>query len=375
MSDNKIKVLWVEDNPGIVDAYQRQASRFGLNLVHFPYWEDAEAALKGDYNSWQAIILDAKCPVRKNDIDDADAFLSYAIDRIRDIANERRRTIPWYVLSGDAERPIDRIIPPSRRKWDGDWDEKVYRPFYSKRADVEWGDGMIPERHALFKRIKSYVERYDQELVLRNNLYQEVFVATQSLLDKGLNGEVERYLVELLAPIHFADVPHRDYNNRYSKLRKIIEHIFRHMVEMQILPPIIKGKDGKKESDGKINLSWGSLFLGGEFDGNGKPKQDDKLWSKVMRITPNNAPILPKQLAEYVKLAIFESGAALHTDDEDSKRMNYDHYMSVVGNSSYMLRAFALATCDFILWYDKYLTEHSDEEINSLTWTNANEKI
>jgi hypothetical protein len=375
MPENKIKVLWVEDNPGIVDAYQRQASRFGLNLVNFPYWEDAEAALKGDYNSWQAIILDAKCPVRKNDVDDADAFLSYAIDRIRDIANERRRTIPWYVLSGDAERPIDRIIPPSRRKWDGDWDEKVHRPFYSKRADVEWGGETKHERQVLFERIKSYVERYDQELVLRNNLYQEVFVATQSLLDKGLNGEVERYLVELLAPIHFADVPHRDYNDRYSKLRKIIEHIFRHMVEMQILPPIIKGKDGKKESDGKINLSWGSLFLGGEFDGNGKPKQDDKLWSKVMRITPNNAPILPKQLAEYVKLAIFESGAALHTDDEDSKRMNYDHYMSVVGNSSYMLRAFALATCDFILWYDKYLTEHSDEEMNSLTWTNANEKI
>jgi hypothetical protein len=209
---------------------------------------------------------------------------------------------------------------------------------------------------------------YNPELHLRIDLYPEVFKASQRLLEKGVNGDVERLLVKLLGPIHSGKESHDDYNRRYSDLRKIIEHIFRHMVEMQILPHIIK------EKDGKINLSWGSLFLGGEFDEDGKPKQDDKLWSKVERITPNKAPILPKQLAEYVKLAIFESGAALHTSDEDTKRMNFDFYMSQVNNSSYMLRAFALATCDFIIWYDKYLTKHLDKEDNSLTWTIFNEK-
>lgn len=367
MQDTKIQVLWIEDNPGIVDAYQRQASRFGLNLVHFPYWEDAEAALRSDYNSWQAIILDAKCPVRQNDVDDADAFLSFAIDSIREIASERRRLIPWYVLSGDAERPIDRIIPPSRKKWDGDWDMKVHRPFYSKRAEIEFGGEEIPERHVLFKRIKSYVELYDQEMVLKHNLYPEVFNATTRLLEKGVDADVERFLIQLLAPVHFPGISNQEYNGRYYCLRKMLEHIFRHMRSMKILPPNIK-------RDGEINLSWCSSFLGGEFDENGVPKSDKKFWKQVSRNTEGNAPILPKQLAEYVKLAVFESGGALHTSDEESNKMDFDFYVKYLDNSPYMLKAFALASCDFLLWYDKYLSENPDKEDNSLKWTIKGEK-
>lgn len=362
MEKSEITVLWVEDNLEIVDAYQRQASRFGLKLVHFPHWEAAEIALKTNYNAWQAIILDAKCPLRENTTDNADAFLANAIDSIREIATERRRTIPWYVLSGDAERPIDNIIPGSRRNWDEDWDKTVHRPFYSKIADVVFAGEKIPERHVLFKRIKSFVELYGQEFVLRHDLYPEVFAATERLLNKGVNIEVERFLIQLLAPIHFPGVERKEYNDRHSCLRKMIEHVLRHMETMKILPPNIKVK-------GEIQLSWCSAFLGGEFDNNGNPIGYDKFWNTVKRITPKNEPILPKQLAEYLKNAIFESGSAQHTSDKESKKMNFDLYMQMLDYSPYLLMAFALTSCDFLMWYDKYLIENHDKEKNSLQWT------
>lgn len=366
MDNKKINVLWVEDNPGIVDSYQRQASRFGLNLLHFPFWEDAEAALISNYGDYHAIILDAKCPVKKNDIDDADVFLSYAIDRIREISYEKHRIIPWYVLSGDAERDISRIIPSSRKKWDEDWDKTVNRPFYSKKDTIKYGGEETPERQVLFKRIKSYVDNYNEELALRYNHYPDVFKATQYLLDLGMDGEVERCLIRLLAPIHFKGLTNKEYNDLYKSLRIMIEFIFQHMLKMKILPPKIKYK-------GEINLSWSSTFLGGEFDEHGVPKSDKKLWNIVIRNTKDNKPLLPKQLSEFLKVAIFESGAALHTSDEESQKMNFAEYMECVNHSPYKLQSLALASCDFILWYYDFVKKNPDEEMNAVNlWTLSN---
>lgn len=364
MAASKIKVLWVEDDLEIVDAYQRQAARFNLYLEHCPYWEIAEDKLISEFDTWQAIILDAKCPLQSTNVDEADVFLANAIDRIRDICSERRRSIPWYVLSGDAERDISRIIPPSRLKWDSDWDKKVGRPFYSKLKEILYEDNIIPESEYLLVHIKDQVINYNSELNLRYNHYPDVFKALSRLVEKGVNKEVEQYLINLLSPIHFKNVDKKEYNRRYGLLRLMIEHIFRHMCdEMRLLPTIVKNK-------GKLTLSWCSSFLGGEFDDKGHPKSDLPMWKKVVRNTEKNSRILPKQLAEYLKLAIQESGAALHTSDEESGKMNFEKYIVAVDYSPYRLQSLALASCDFILWYDKFLNEHPDVKTNSKEfWT------
>ena len=56
-----VQVLWVEDDPNVTKSYPLKAESFDLELVPYPCWDDAKAALEGDYDRWSAIILDAKC--------------------------------------------------------------------------------------------------------------------------------------------------------------------------------------------------------------------------------------------------------------------------------------------------------------------------
>lgn len=75
MNTNLIQVLWVEDDPDNTQIYPIEASRYGLELVSFNCWEEAEKALVSDFKRWSAIILDAKCKYKKGDHDNAQRFL------------------------------------------------------------------------------------------------------------------------------------------------------------------------------------------------------------------------------------------------------------------------------------------------------------
>ena len=50
-----IQVLWVEDDPVVTQSYPLKAGKFGLQLVPYPCWDDAKAALESDYDRWSAI--------------------------------------------------------------------------------------------------------------------------------------------------------------------------------------------------------------------------------------------------------------------------------------------------------------------------------
>lgn len=371
MRENKyIQVLWVEDDPLITSAYPNEADMVaGIELHAFPCWEDAEAELENNYGRWDAIILDAKCRYRKDDADKAEKFLSHVFPKIMTLAARKNRTIPWYVLSGQGEDDIRDLIPDTN-DWDADWMRIVNRRFYSKNGKVTLGGVEKHERHALFNRIKTQVTHYRHEMQIEHNLYPDVFSALDRL---DLSGEVGYYLMPLLEPIHFEGTSNADYNRRYVDLRKSLEHIFRHMIKKGLLPTIIVGKN-KKEN---VNLSWSSLFLGGSQPENLSVLLDSekKFWEKVTRNTEN--PILPKQLSQWLKSAVFQAGGAVHTSTgEEEIAMNLDNYLSHVDGSPYMLRSLAMGLCDFILWYDNFVKANPDEEMNAVKfWTLKNSKF
>lgn len=364
-----VQVLWVENDPMITAAYPNEAEMIaGIELCPFPCWEDAEIALENDYDRWDAIILDAKCRYKKDDADKADRFLCNAFNKIGILAARKNRTIPWYVLSGQGEDDIRDLIPDTN-EWDEDWLRITNRRFYSKNGKVTLGGIEYHERQALFKRINTYVTYYRHDIQIEHDLYPDVFTALDHL---DLSCDVGYYLMPLLEPIHFDGISKEDYNRRYIDLRKSLEHIFRHMVTMGLLPSIIISKN-KKEN---VNLSWSSLFLGGNSPENinSLPDSEKKFWEKVTRNTEN--PILPKQLSHWLKSAIFQSGGAVHTSTgEEEIAMNLDNYLPHVGSSPYMLRSLAMGLCDFILWYDNFIKNNPDEELNALKfWTLRNSK-
>lgn len=51
MEENLIKILWVENDPEVLEAYPGEAYEYGLHLVPFTNWDEAELALKEDLSS------------------------------------------------------------------------------------------------------------------------------------------------------------------------------------------------------------------------------------------------------------------------------------------------------------------------------------
>lgn len=374
MRDNKrIQVLWVEDDPMIISDLQEDALEIAeIDLHPFESWEDAEPELERDYGRWDAIILDAKCKYKRTDPDKAPRFLTNVFRRIEYLAKMKNHSIPWYVLSGQGEDEIHDNIPIDI-EWDADWERISHRRFYKKGSTIKIGKKEMLESEALFRRIKNQVIHNNPELQIEYDKYPDVFHALDRL---GLECEVGFYLMPLLEPIHFHGTKNADYNHRYVDVRKALEGIFRHMVIMGILPPNTVAKNAKKES---VNLSWSSLFLGGsqpeDPDSLSDYDSEKKFWTKVERLT--EGPIVPKQLADWLKSAIFQTGGAAHTTTADEEMaMNLEKYLPHVGGSPYMLRSLVMGLCDFILWYDNFIKAHPDEEMNALNfWRKRNSKF
>lgn len=351
MNKNLIQVLWVEDDPDNIQLYPMEAYRYGLELVPFCCWEEAERALVSDFNRWSAIILDAKCKYKKEDHDNAPRFLIHALTSISKICAERKRVIPWFVLSGGAEDEINDLISDSREEWDSDWKDKK---FYSKSTD----------RDILFHRIP-YKARISPEMQIRLIYYPDVFNAIENC---QLDAEVEIWMEELLLPIHTQSKSGKEYNDQMTKIRKCIEFIFQSMAKHGILPYEKQGNEYKlhhslTDRRGSMNLTWCSLILSGK---------DVVTKEGKVKFTSNN--ILPNVLKDSFQRLVEISASHEHasnkvaTEEQKANSRHTSEFLEYVGNAPYLLRGMAMELCDIILWYAHYLDEHDDEEINALEW-------
>lgn len=217
-----LKVLWVEDDRSIIEAYQNEAEGENLQLVDYHCWDDAKEALEKEYDRWSAIILDAKCKYHADSADNAVVFLREALKDISLMAEKKDRIIPWYVLSGGDESEISDSINDERLKWDEDWTKSSNKKYYSKNTD----------RNFLYSRIKAHANKSHRIQI--QEMYRPVFDAINECC---IHDDAFNALEDLLIPIHFQDeISEKDYNGRYQNVRIIIEYIFRSMINWKILP-------------------------------------------------------------------------------------------------------------------------------------------
>ena len=195
-NNDLIQVLWVEDDPGVTETYPLKAESFGLELVPYPCWDDAKVALAKEYDRWAAIILDAKCKFHRESADSAIVFLREALKDIAAISKEKRRVIPWYVLTGGAESEVSDSINDDRLMWDSDWTEQKHKKYYSKNVDNE----------SLYERIKSHSHKSTKIQI------QEMYRETYEQLS-FLNKEVCEDISMILEAMHFPD-SHPDFTPR-----------------------------------------------------------------------------------------------------------------------------------------------------------------
>ena len=350
MNTNLIQVLWVEDDPNNTQIYPIEASRYGLELVSFNCWEEAEKALVSDFKRWSAIILDAKCKYKKGDHDNAQRFLVHVLSSITRICAEQKRVIPWFVLSGGSEEELNDLIIDNREEWDGDWNKKKY---YSKATD----------RDILFQRIP-YKAKLSPEMQIRLIYYPDVFKAINR---SELDSEVAIYMEDLLLPIHARNYSGKEYNNMMTNIRKCIELIFTSMAENGLLPN--KKNNGKYvfhdilvDSKGGINTTWCSLILSGK-----EVKVGDKIRIESTNILPNVLKDSFQRLKEIS--AAYEHTVNKNANEQQQKNSRQTpEFLESLGNPPYLLQSMTLELCNIILWYANYLEEHDDEELNALNW-------
>ena len=329
MQENIIKVLWVENDPEVLDSYPEEAYNYGIHLVPFTNWDEAEIELKKDIDQWSAIILDAKCCLHADSADNAAVFLTNVSNAITQICNGIK-FIPWFVLSAQAEDNIKDLIPESRKTWDDDWKKS----YYDKNTD----------RDILYHRIKNVARKYKSSSLKIHENYYEVFQAIDAL---GLDDEVDNNLTDLLVEIHFQELDEKKLNEGYDKVRLCIENIFRRMIDFGMLPP-----------QKKINLTWSNAIL------SGKP-----CMSKDTEVARGVIAVFPQILQDNVIHMIHTAGSALHTEnDKDNDTKHVKEYIKSVGNTAYLIKSYALQICDLILWFQKYTEQHPDYNYNSQNW-------
>lgn len=351
MNENLIQVLWVEDDPQITLTYPLEAAQYGIQLVPYSCWEEAEKALLSDFKRWSAIILDAKCKYKHDSHDNAAVFLTQAIHAIDTICAHKHRILPWFVLSGGSEDELNDLIIDSREEWDGDWKQKKY---YSKTTD----------RDILFHRIP-YKARVSPEMQIRLVYYPDVFNAIRKT---KLGDDVEVYMEELLLPIHLNNYDGKDYNDKMTSVRKCIELIFQSMAQHGLLPYKKQGEnlilhDILVDKRGGINNTWCSMIIAG---------LDVKKGENIVVKSSKN--ILPNVLKDSFQRLIEISAANEHAENKGANEDQLKNsrqtsaFLAKIGNAPYLLRGMVMELCNIILWYAAYLDEHDDEEINALNW-------
>lgn len=334
-----IQVLWVEDDKKVIDTYPAKAKNFfGLQLVHFPCWDDAEKALEEEYDRWSAIILDAKCKHHRDSADNAVRFLGEALKSISNKAVEKRRVIPWYVLTGGDESEVSDSINEDRLKWDRDWTESKHKNFYSKATD----------RDELYRRIRYHANTSPRLQI--HKMYHNVFDAMEEC---EIDDEAYNNLEDLLVPIHFPEqIENKDFNDKFKKARIILENIFRNMSTYGILPDW--GKN--------INVRWSSCIL------SGKPAVKYIKDGDDIVVIEAKESVLPIALIDVVRLMVNILPADVHAKSSDANSVNLPDYINSVEGSTYLLKSISLQLCDLILWYRNYLRDHKDKEQNALKY-------
>lgn len=355
MANNLIRVLWVEDDPNVIRSYPIEAEQYGIELKPFDCWEEAEKHLCDDFDSWSAIILDAKCKFKKGDHDNASRFLSNVFSKIAKICTKHNWIIPWYVLSGGSEEDLNDLIIEEREKWDGDWPKK----YYSKATD----------REMLFRRI-CYHAKISPKIQIRNIHYSDVFEAIE-IIGLDCDDSFSCLMEELLFPIHFDYLLKKDYNAKMSLVRICIENIFSSMAQHGLLPyqeqgdkivihDILKGIGG-----GGINITWCSKIIAGK---------DIKSKSDAETIIKSKKTIIPNVLKESFQRLIQIAHASVHAPDEnvpeEQQKNSRDtrKFLEIVNDAPYLLRGMTMELCNIILWYADYLDKHKDITANAQNW-------
>ena len=340
MDEAVYKVLWIDDQPEIVQGYQLLAGIRNIDLIHFENWMDAQSTLMKDFNELTAIILDANCKWDSAQNAPSERFLPDVLSKLQELFGNKHREIPWYILSAGTmtnfDMITDTIISRSRRDHESDWGKTIYLKDLITT---------LKEKNELFDNIRKVGASQSNNLVLYR--HRETF----NYMGDGtfISDEARKILLKALAVLYF---PEENINYEFAgnPIRKVVEYMFKSAYKYGLLT------DDFLDENGFVIL-WHSMEYLCGMESKKIPFRFGKRGTK--KDYSDNESVLPttsyntfKGLLNYVNVdshTIGEENETPYKIDAESKDLFY---------------AYVLFLCHIITCFGKYVELHHDVEEN-----------
>lgn len=306
-------VLWLDDEWERFAPFRQIAKAKGFDLFPFAVRQDGLRELRANHDKYDAVLLDAQ--MQENTYNEETSTKG-----MKDVINAAHEFhIPIFVSTGQ--------------------DYLKNSPIFRDGTDNLFikGDGNseLGGDDELFEAMLNQLEQSESAFVRR--LYSNVFVAIERL---GISDNVSQYLISILSALHFPD-KHSDLNpmQQFNSLRQVIESAFIVFHQYGILPEMFR-----TENKG-MNLTFSSLYLCGKeviIDG-----VHFKHKGSVLPLKPWGSQF---------------SFCLTHLQN-----LSHPSECNML-DPKYMLFSDTLLICEFLLWADIYIRQHSDVEANRAEW-------
>lgn len=298
-------VLWIEDDAEKCPRFKELCEARGIKLHIYTTREEGCKVLENDKSKWDAVILDAKCPFREN--------TAANLAGLGNILQVIGKSIPTFVYTGQPD-----IISDS-----------VFKEMCGEVQIFDKGKDTVSLPNAILESTK-------KEAKIKRR-YAQIFNIVEKRFEENAK-EVEDILLRVLTPLHFENERLGiQADSHLVVLRKLLEYIFRVYHSYGLLPD-------ECIPNGKVNLTYCSLYLSGEKVENGG-------WSVKSKLS-----IIPEYMSYNIRSIINTGGIAAHTADvKDVFR---------IGCIECLVYGYALHLCDMIIWLDDYIEAHPIKEEN-----------
>lgn len=345
MNDAKYKVLWIDDQPELVEGYQFWAGLRNIELIHRESWADAIPVLEKDFNELTAIILDANCKFNTSDKSLDERFLSDVLQQLIGMFSDQKRFIPWYILSAGTMSNFsfitNMVISRERRELEKDWGATIYL-----KTDFE-NQG---ENSPLFDNIRRVGDSQSNNSVLYRHREVFKYMGTDALI--GV--DARRIMLKALAVLYY---PEENINYEFAgnPIRKVVEYMFKAAHKNGLLTDDFLDKKG-------FIIIWDSMqYLCGMEPTNipfrfGR-KGTKKDYSDNEGVLPTTCYNTFRGLLNYVNVDSHIIG------EEDDSPYKID------AESKDLFFSYVLFLCHIITCFGKYVEQHPNIEENKAKCT------
>lgn len=312
-------VVWIDDEYDKMSAFQEECEEIhGIKLYPFRTQKSGMDALDNNLDKWDGVLLDAKMLDKDENEIPRLVGLKNAIAHINQLAI--RKAIPYFISTGQPDLMESDIF------------EDSYGTYYIKERDDE----------KLFSDMKRIMGNSSRQQLL--TMYSDVVENMNDMDPRGTD-----ILINILEALHFpAENTDFDPLLHYTRLRLLMEYIFRACNKYEIIPSICFDKDN-------VNLNQCYNYL------RGKPAM-----IAHVRYGDDGDRIVPEHIERilFSNLCLGNANSHSTTLSEADLIQIKELIFKTPESSKYLLFGITLQMCEAIVWFGKYIQQNKDIEQN-----------